>query len=534
MQLSINFTLGMLCCQALFSTVLHADVEEFNVVKVRGFEQVSQTPSSESIGYAFDAYVDVLMDEATSVTINGAPFVEVDPGIWDFTNEFATKAELDAAFPSSTVFTINISGGTLGSLSETVTLPMPEAYPAPASLTPASFASIQEADPESDLLIEWFAPDASTTFVALAIYDTSTEDTIVDTEFDLAQTSYLIPASDLDPDRTYVIELFFANVNIGSGNPSPGFGEQAITLAGYVSVTTAEFTTGAGGPVEFDAGLIKAEQYRQFVNNTSPGVPELWGIEGFFDAGVDAMSFGEIIGGAYALPMLEYQSGSWDTDDPIAYFESKADLDANFPGNTVYSMEIGGGDLGMRSQSFILGGDAYPAPGYLTGTVFEELSIMDPNQDFPLSWSMPDGSVDFVLITIYDIDGGQAVLETILPSDMATSFVIPANTVQVGLEYELELTFANVDFSDADPFPGFGSDFTILSGYLTDTLISFTPGSSPGCLADLSGDGVLNFFDVSAFLLAYTQQLPDADFTGDGVLNFFDVSAFLLAYTKGC
>jgi endonuclease I len=54
------------------------------------------------------------------------------------------------------------------------------------------------------------------------------------------------------------------------------------------------------------------------------------------------------------------------------------------------------------------------------------------------------------------------------------------------------------------------------------------------CVADLTGDGVLNFFDVSAFLSAYSGGDLSVDFTDDGVLNFFDVSAFLSAYTAGC
>ena len=54
------------------------------------------------------------------------------------------------------------------------------------------------------------------------------------------------------------------------------------------------------------------------------------------------------------------------------------------------------------------------------------------------------------------------------------------------------------------------------------------------CLADLSGDCVLNFFDVSAFLSAFSAGDPAADFTGDGSFNFFDVSAFLSAFSAGC
>lgn len=54
------------------------------------------------------------------------------------------------------------------------------------------------------------------------------------------------------------------------------------------------------------------------------------------------------------------------------------------------------------------------------------------------------------------------------------------------------------------------------------------------CPADLTGDGTLNFFDISAFLTAFNAQDPIADFTDDGSFNFFDVSAFLVAFNTGC
>ncbi|MDF1809511.1 MAG: GC-type dockerin domain-anchored protein [Phycisphaerales bacterium] len=55
-----------------------------------------------------------------------------------------------------------------------------------------------------------------------------------------------------------------------------------------------------------------------------------------------------------------------------------------------------------------------------------------------------------------------------------------------------------------------------------------------GCPPDLTGDGQLNFFDISAFLSAFSAQDPAADFTGDGLFNFFDISAFLSAFSAGC
>jgi hypothetical protein len=53
-------------------------------------------------------------------------------------------------------------------------------------------------------------------------------------------------------------------------------------------------------------------------------------------------------------------------------------------------------------------------------------------------------------------------------------------------------------------------------------------------LADLTGDGQLNFFDVSAFLVAFKAEDSAADLDPDGLFNFFDVSAFLVAYSEGC
>ncbi|MAO22379.1 MAG: hypothetical protein CMJ25_16660 [Phycisphaerae bacterium] len=61
-----------------------------------------------------------------------------------------------------------------------------------------------------------------------------------------------------------------------------------------------------------------------------------------------------------------------------------------------------------------------------------------------------------------------------------------------------------------------------------------TLGAAASCPADINGDGDLNFFDVSAFLAAFSSMDPVADFTGDGMYNFFDVSAFLGAFSGGC
>jgi hypothetical protein len=71
-------------------------------------------------------------------------------------------------------------------------------------------------------------------------------------------------------------------------------------------------------------------------------------------------------------------------------------------------------------------------------------------------------------------------------------------------------------------------------GYSGNTCVRVFFAKPPACPADLTGDGTLDFFDVSAFLSAYNAMDPIADFTGDGTFDFFDVSAFLSAYNAGC
>ncbi len=58
-----------------------------------------------------------------------------------------------------------------------------------------------------------------------------------------------------------------------------------------------------------------------------------------------------------------------------------------------------------------------------------------------------------------------------------------------------------------------------------------SPASYP---ADLTGNGTLNFFDISAFLELFAANDPVGDFNGDGTWNFFDISAFLAAFAAGC
>ena len=65
--------------------------------------------------------------------------------------------------------------------------------------------------------------------------------------------------------------------------------------------------------------------------------------------------------------------------------------------------------------------------------------------------------------------------------------------------------------------------------FVDSAIFSVTP-----CAADITRDGLLNFFDVAGFMSQYSSQDPAADLNSDGVLNFFDISGYIALFNAGC
>ncbi len=82
--------------------------------------------------------------------------------------------------------------------------------------------------------------------------------------------------------------------------------------------------------------------------------------------------------------------------------------------------------------------------------------------------------------------------------------------------------------------PGAPAGFVLSPVAQFTTFCSMNGACITTCPADISGDGALDFFDISAFLTAYANMEPIADFNDDSVFDFFDISAFLTAYGEGC
>ncbi|MBO6513270.1 MAG: hypothetical protein JJ974_04820 [Phycisphaerales bacterium] len=99
---------------------------------------------------------------------------------------------------------------------------------------------------------------------------------------------------------------------------------------------------------------------------------------------------------------------------------------------------------------------------------------------------------------------------------------------------QLELWSENMSIEPSDPLyivfgQGDGEQYVEDAiEWIEDNLLATS------CAPDLTGDQTLDFFDISAFLTAFSEQDSAGDFNSDGQFDFFDISAFLSAYSAGC
>lgn len=129
----------------------------------------------------------------------------------------------------------------------------------------------------------------------------------------------------------------------------------------------------------------------------------------------------------------------------------------------------------------------------------------------------------------------------LVPAD--TTFTFEINLCDPGTRAYLrqslaagELRFGISSLHEAEGGPDGGSgEFSFPIWYTRENPIAQILGYKPrleldvrvGNAGDYNGDGLRNFFDISAFLNDFNAGNPAADMNSDCVLNFFDISIFL-------
>ncbi len=146
-----------------------------------------------------------------------------------------------------------------------------------------------------------------------------------------------------------------------------------------------------------------------------------------------------------------------------------------------------------------------------------------------------DGDADADDLTLFDTQLFMAdfdATEDYIDPDSGMPIADPNNPGMNFQSYIFQNRLANaylaarsLDQTDGVDFPSI-ADRDVLAGIVGPVMCNAADFAAPL--------GVLNFFDVSAFLSAYNAMDMSADVNNDGVLNFFDVSSFLTAYSAGC
>lgn len=137
------------------------------------------------------------------------------------------------------------------------------------------------------------------------------------------------------------------------------------------------------------------------------------------------------------------------------------------------------------------------------------------------------------------IDGGGAYVKaaTGLVPDSGTVYVVAGSSGRLDAgDYNHPANIVNVNAlgSMVIEIEGDRLDASFLSsdGEVRDRFSIVKGGGA--CVADFSPDGVLDFFDVSAFIERLNARAISADLNSDAHWDFFDVGAFIAAYNAGC
>jgi len=278
-------------------------------------------------------------------------------------------------------------------------------------------------------------------------------------------------------------------IDTGDGN---FYGNSQSNYIRLRNVVTHEAGHGIGlSHVESDSNRFLMEPFID-ISFTGPQMDDIRGAQrGYGDVDEDNDTFGTASDlGGIALGSAPFVGGnfkvisfrSMDDNSDVDFYS----FDTGEPVTMVVSVTPAGGSYQVTAQG---GGGG--------GSFFNANAVSD------LSFSVRDSN-NSVLINVDDTGAGGTEFTSIeLPNVGQYSIVVDNDNINNTQLFGLTVSFTTLDVPDE-------------------------------CPADLTGDGNLNFLDVSAFLAAFGNQDPVADFQPDGNFNFLDVSTFLAAFGDGC
>ena len=183
-----------------------------------------------------------------------------------------------------------------------------------------------------------------------------------------------------------------------------------------------------------------------------------------------------------AQPFEVNNDGSLDFEPQFA---TLAALNSNLA-NGQYSIHVNGVN-GTYDAALTLSGDGYPAeiPQILNTNFSGGSLVIDPSKPFTVTWnSFADHGANDVVACVVSDSNDQMVIFQILPPT-ATSQLIPANTLQPGLSYNVSITFLRTFDFNTSSIPG----STGYGGYARQTKVNLSaPHETPDLFAAINGN----------------------------------------------
>tara|TARA_R110000868_G_scaffold241497_3_gene496760 strand:+ start:496524 stop:498920 length:2397 start_codon:yes stop_codon:yes gene_type:complete len=239
----------------------------------------------------------------------------------------------------------------------------------------------------------------------------------------------------------------------------------------------------------------------------------------------DLYDFESSVGFTAGAPEDDATTGIWVRVNPIGT-DAQPENDNTPDGNVAWITGQGspGGSVG---ENDIDGGTTSLVSNQIDLSTTESATISYARWYSNSTGAAPNADVFEVFVS--DDDGkSYTLVETVGPAGDGTSGGWIETGFNVGDFVDLTTTI-RVKFVASDL-----GDGSVVEAGIDDVRIFGASCASDSCPADLTGEGDLNFLDVSAFITAFGMQDPVADFTGEGSFNFLDVSAFLAAFGEGC
>ncbi|MBY0112513.1 MAG: hypothetical protein K2Y21_06805 [Phycisphaerales bacterium] len=248
------------------------------------YQQTGATPPTVPGIYVWSSRVDLedagdaSLASVTTPTSIGAFLFPIGESSFLASRSFASEATMNWTFPAG-VYTFNLAGGGLGTISSTLSRPSQTFYPQSIpALTPGAITAIAAAPVSIDWPLSFNSfsiPASASSGVTIVTITTNANAEIYSTTLPSGANGVVIPASTMLPATGYRLKISFSAQQT---SPSVGF-PGATAIVAFDRQTIYAFTTRAACPADLtndalvdDADFVLFSSAYQLLDCASPGM----------------------------------------------------------------------------------------------------------------------------------------------------------------------------------------------------------------------------------------------------------------------